>query len=76
MHLALTVNICRYSWKRGQELKAHLSIESTNGSATRISFGLVIIKCLSRFPVGSASLGVATAPHCHCVLSVSYFLRF
>ena len=73
MHLALTVNIWRYSEKGGQELKAHLSIESTNGSATRISLLVNNLKCLSRFPLGSASLGVATSPHCHCVLSVSCF---
>ena len=33
MHLALIVNIMPIFKKGGQELKAHLSIESTNGNA-------------------------------------------
>ena len=73
MQLVLNVNILPIFKGRGQELKAHLSIESTNGSATRISLLVNNLKCLSRFPLGSASLGVATSPHCHCVLSVSCF---
>jgi hypothetical protein len=65
MHLDLIVNILPIFKWRGQELKAHLSIEVSNGNATHNFFISNNFNCLSRFPFGSASLGEGRSPHCH-----------
>ena len=71
MHLVLVVNICRYSKVGGQELKAHLSIESTNGSATRNSIGLVIIIVCLVSPLGVRHLVQRLSSLMMSVMSVS-----
>ena len=66
MHLVLIVNILPIFLVRGQELKAHLSIEVSNGNATHNSIVVSnnVFVCLV-FPFGSASLGEDRSPHCH-----------
>ena len=63
MHLDLIVNILPIFMKGGQELKAHLSIEVSNGNVTHNFFVSNNFNCLSRFPFGSASLGEDRSPH-------------
>jgi len=54
MHLALVVNNCRYSRVGGQDLKAHLSIKSTNGNNAQ--FLLVKNDCVENSLLGGQHL--------------------
>lgn len=77
MHPVLVVNIWRYSEKGGQELKAHLSIKSTNGSATRNSIVVSNNNCLSQFPLGVPRWVWLWLPiaHLYC-LFLGFFVLF
>ena len=57
----------------GQELKAHLSIKSTNGKATHNSVVVSNQNCLSRFPYGDAVLGNGCSPVCHVTVCFVLF---
>lgn len=57
MQLDLIVNILPIFKKGGQELKAHLSIKSTNGNATHNSIVSNNVMFVSFFPLGSAAPG-------------------
>ena len=79
MHLVLIVNILPIFRMRGQELKAHLSIEVSNGNATRNFFVSNNFNCLSRFPLGVPRWAKAVLPiviRTVCFLSIVMLVRY
>ena len=79
MHLVLIVNILPIFRMRGQELKAHLSIEVSNGNATHNSIVSNNVFVCLKVPLGVPCWAKAVLPvviRTVCFLSIVMLVRY